>query len=147
VRTIADLDELARLVGGSDDLYVRWSHGPDRDLERTSRDELTGGRLPGLSANPLTVEPWWGNRPVRLWVARRIYDYLHLEHRRPSDVRPWVMRGDERGRGPDNEPLVECREPLAWLDQRVVEEAVAEVDGQSEATWGPLDRAAGHDGG
>ncbi|WP_370643856.1 DUF6098 family protein [Amycolatopsis sp. DSM 110486] len=27
-------------------------------------------------------------------------------------MRPWVLRGTEVARGPDNEPLVRCDEPL-----------------------------------
>ena len=79
--TVHDLDELAALVdraGPGDELYLRWSKGPDADGEQASRDALTGITLPGLSANPLRVEPWWGGRSLRLWVARRLYDYWHL---------------------------------------------------------------------
>jgi hypothetical protein len=56
---IEGLDQLAALVEGSrDDLYVRWSRGPQHDLRQSdepqsSIDGLTGLRLPGLSANPL----------------------------------------------------------------------------------------------
>jgi hypothetical protein len=73
--TIETLDELADLlerVGPEEELYVRWSNGPQVDLaggdgsEQCSRDALTGITLPGLSANPLRVEPWWGDRSMRL---------------------------------------------------------------------------------
>jgi hypothetical protein len=85
--TVDDLDDLTRLVseaGDRDGLYVRWSAGPVVDLRQddlgrgVSRDALTGVPLPGLSANPLAVEPWWEGRPLRLWVARKLYDYQHL---------------------------------------------------------------------
>lgn len=137
---IAHLDELVDLMADNDGLYLRWSRGPEADAERVSKDELTGVELPGLSASPLAVEPWWGDRGLRLWAARRLYDYQHLRERR-RNAQPWALRGDEVGRGPDNEPLVRCREALAWIDQRVVEEANRLIDEQ-QAEWGPLDRSA-----
>lgn len=163
--TISDLDELARLVeqAGADDLYVRWSRGPRADLadkpghdcgppsDRTnghdggrtaqsSRDELTGVPLPGLSASPLRVEPWWGGRSVRLWVARRLYDYRHLSDIRGPGVRPWVLRGEQRGRGPDNEPLVLCQRVIGWVSETALTQADEAVHEQGCHTWGPLNR-------
>jgi hypothetical protein len=146
---IDSLDGLARLVEESSDrdrLYVRWSLGPDADLAgpaggRTSLDALTGTVLPGLSANPLRVEPWWGGRSVRLWVARRLYDYRHLRDQRGPGVRPWVLVADECGRGPDNEPLVRCRRPLAWISDAALRECEAAVEGVRSGDWGPLRRA------
>ena len=58
------LIELRGVAGGV-------SEGPARGVPRA---------LPGLSASPLAVEPWWGDRPLGLWIARRLYDYSHLEH-------------------------------------------------------------------
>lgn len=137
--TISSLDELAALVGS--DVYVRWSKGPSADAASTSTDALTGVDLPGLSANPLRVEPWWGSRSVRLWVARRLYDYRHLRELRGPDVRAWVLRGDEVGRGPDNEPLVSCRESVAWISDDALTECEALVAEQRSPEWGPLDRS------
>jgi hypothetical protein len=146
--TITGLSELARLVddppaGG--ELYLRWSLGPAVDLADdpggSSRDTLTGTRLPGLSANPLTVETWWGDRSRRLWAARRLYDYRHLSE---SGARPWVLVGRTCGRGPDNEPLVRCRRPVAWIGAAVLSEAEALVRQQPSEAWGPLDRTARH---
>lgn len=141
METVKSLDELARLVAERPDLFIRWSRGPDVDAGRTSRDSLTGAELPGLCANPLAVEAWWGDRPLRLWVARRVYDYRHLAWESGPDVRAWVLEGEEIGRGPDNEPLVELRTPVAWVAEEVVAEAeqvVAEVD---RGDWGPLNRS------
>ncbi|MEU7059495.1 DUF6098 family protein [Streptomyces sp. NPDC046197] len=138
VHTLAGL---AALVERHRGLYVRWSHGPGTDLGTTSStDELTGVPMPGLSANPLDVEEWWEDRSVELWVARRLYDYAHLPHEKGPGVRPWALGGRERGRGPDNEPLVVDVEPLCWIDSGVIEEARAEVARQ-EAEWGPLRRS------
>jgi hypothetical protein len=142
--TIGSLSELAHLLdghGGNPALFVRWSEGPESDLAREhSIDELTRTELDGLSANSLAVEPWWGDRPVETWLARRIYDYLHLRsRRRPKEVRPWVLEGEEVGRGPDNEPLVRCRRALAWIGESVVDEAVRRIEA-SPGEWGPLDR-------
>ena len=140
--TIRSLHELAELLAAREALYVRWSKGPATDDQtQRSRDDLTEVELPGLSANPLAVEEWWGDRPLDLWVARRLYDYLHLRERRGPDVRPWILVGDEVGRGPDNEPLVRCREPVAWIADDVVTEAVEAVN-RHAAEWGPLDRQA-----
>jgi hypothetical protein len=134
------LDDLAGLVERRQGLYVRWSRGPATDLgDVSSTDELTGVPMPGLSANPLDVETWWRGRSVKLWVARRLYDYSHLPHEKGPDVRPWVLAGRETGRGPDNEPLVADCEPLCWIDAEVIEEAQREVARQEHA-WGPLRR-------
>lgn len=138
--TLRSLDELAELVGDRRDVYLRWSRGPQYDSEAASRDQLTGVPLPGLSANPLAVEDWWSGRSPRLWVARRLYDYRHLREVRGEGVRPWVLTGRELARGPDNEPLITCDEPLAWLDEGVVKEATRIVD-EEDDEWGPLRRA------
>jgi hypothetical protein len=134
------LEELAALLERHDGLYLRWSKGPALDLARTSsKDELTGIAMPGLSANPLDVEKWWGDRPLLLWAARRVYDYEHLPREKGAQVRPWVLKGAEAGRGPDNEPLVADVEPLCWLDDGVIEAARTEVARHREE-WGPLKR-------
>jgi hypothetical protein len=140
------LRELARLAERHRGLYVRWSHGPETDLgeatsrdEAMSRDDLTGTHMSGLSANPLDVEPWWEDRPVELWVARRLHDYSHLRRERGGGVRPWVLLGREKGRGPDNEPLVQDVEPMGWIDPKMIEEARAEV-AREDSGWGPLRR-------
>ncbi|NEY31117.1 hypothetical protein GTU99_02670 [Streptomyces sp. PRKS01-65] len=137
VRTLA---ELTGLVERRQGLYVRWSRGPETDLtDVSSKDELTGTPMPGLSANPLDVEEWWQDRPARVWVARRLHDYAHLPHDKGPGVRAWVLTGREIGRGPDNEPLVTDAHPLCWIDSGVIDEARAEVDRQ-ERPWGPLRR-------
>ncbi|MEV2253189.1 DUF6098 family protein [Streptomyces sp. NPDC050147] len=135
------LGELARLVEERHQgLYVRWSRGPATDLGKVmSRDDLTGMRMPGLSANPLDVEPWWEDRPVELWVARRLHDYSHLPREKGPGVRPWVLLGHECARGPDNEPLVDDVEPLAWIDAKMIAEAREKVAREAGA-WGPLRR-------
>ena len=140
--TVPSLDELAALVAERPDLYIRWSRGPEADTRGTSRDTLTGAELPGLCANPLAVEDWWGDRPLRLWVARRVYDYRHLEWEKGPDVRAWVLEGDELGRGPDNEPLVQCRRPVAWVAEQVVEEAEQVVASADPGDWGMLRRSS-----
>jgi hypothetical protein len=136
--SIDSLEKLARLARNPR-LYVRWSRGPEDDDSQHSRDDLTDVELPGLSANALHPEDWWGDRPIETWVARRLYDYLHLEKRRGPGVRPWVMEGEEIGRGPDNEPLVRCRRPIAWVADEVVQTARRLVEACS-TEWGSLDR-------
>jgi hypothetical protein len=147
--TIQSLDELAELLERSRDkeeLFVRWSRGPDVDMDcngggPVSRDALTGVLMPGLSANALSVEPWWGDRSVRLWVARRLYDYRHLRDLRGPGVRPWVLAGEECGRGPDNEPLVRLRRPIAWVSEDALRQCEHALDAQQSPEWGPLHRA------
>jgi hypothetical protein len=145
--TVTGLDELARLFAaeGGEDLYVRWSRGPRTDIgtgdtPESSRDGLTGIALPGLSANSLRTESWWRDRSIPLWLARRLYDYEHLRDLRGPGVRPWVLRGREIARGPDNEPLVVDVEPLAWVADEVLTEAQRLVDEQGSREWGPMDR-------
>ncbi|MFE9353120.1 DUF6098 family protein [Streptomyces olivaceoviridis] len=137
---MSTLAEAARLVERHQGLYVRWSKGPGTDLDSvSSTDELTGVPMPGLSANPLDVEDWWEDRSVELWVARRLYDYAHLPHDKGPGVRPWVLRGRETGRGPDNEPLVADVDPLCWIADEVIDAARDEVARQ-EREWGTLRR-------
>ncbi|XVS60491.1 DUF6098 family protein [Actinosynnema sp. CA-299493] len=141
--TFADLTDLVDLVedrSPARELYVRWSRGPEADNDRRSRDGLSGVRLPGLSANSLAVEPWWGDRPLRLWVARRLHDYRHLRERRGPGTRPWILEGTEVGRGPDNEPLVKCRHPIGWIADDVLLECERLVEEHAATNWGPLDR-------
>ncbi|HVV75442.1 MAG TPA: DUF6098 family protein [Mycobacteriales bacterium] len=136
--TLASLQELVALVQRQErDVYVRWSKGPDVDRDSQSRDDLTGVELPGLSASALAVEEWWQGRSLETWVARRLYDYRHLRERR--DARPWLLLGTEVGRGPDNEPLVRCERPLAWVAREVIEASEQLIDRQS-GEWGTLDR-------
>lgn len=131
---------MARLLDEHRGLYVRWSKGPVADLADTSgTDDLTGVPMPGLSASPLDIEEWWEDRPVELWVARRLYDYAHLPHDKGPGVRPWVLRGREPERGPDNEPLVADVEPLRGIADEVIDAARAEVARQERA-WVTLRR-------
>ncbi|MFK8907408.1 DUF6098 family protein [Streptomyces sp. YS-3] len=138
--TLTGLDAVTALVADRQDLYVRWSCGPERDLRSvSSTDDLTGIQLPGLSASALGVEKWWGDRPARVWVARRLYDYCHLPAVKDPATRPWVLRGREVGRGPDNEPLVIDVQPLAWITDDVITEAV-DIIKRLPGRWGPMDR-------
>lgn len=137
---IESLQKLAHLVTENEGLYVRWSRGPDWDLRNvSSTDDLTGVRLPGLSASALDVEDWWGRRPVNIWVARRLYDYCHLPRVKHPRTRPWLLRGFEAARGPDNEPLVRDVEPIAWVADHVITEA-RDIVADQPGPWGPIDR-------
>ncbi len=135
VTTMRELVDLVRRHG--ERLYVRWSRGPDVDSGSQSQDDLTGVNLPGLSASALAVEDWWEGRPLDTWVARRLYDYRHLRERRGA--RPWLFLGTEVGRGPDNEPLVRCEQPMAWIAEGVVASSERLIDEQA-GDWGTLDR-------
>lgn len=134
---LRSLDEVVAFVGDRADVFVRWSFGPAADVDGVSRDALTGTRLPGLCANPMAVERWWQGRPRRSWMARRLCDYEHLA---AKAAKPWLLRGREVARGPDNEPLVELLEPLAWIADEAVAEAEAEI-GMGRPGWGSLARS------
>ena len=90
--------------------------------------------------NPLAVEPWWGDRPLRLWIARRLYDYSHRSMRRHR--RAAVGAGRLRTvRGPDNEPPSAADRPVAWIAGSVISQAGPAVEEQN-GRWGPLRRPA-----
>lgn len=143
MQRVTSLDDLVRLVKGWErdrPLYVRWTANLDADLaDEVSRDELTRVELPGLSANCLAVEPWWGDRSTRAWLARKLYDYRHLPRQHGAGTRPWVLTGRESARGPDNEPLITDCEPVAEICEPVIEEA-AELVAEQPGDWGTLDR-------
>lgn len=139
MHTVATLDELAQLAEQRPRMFVRWSRGPNADASASSADELTGTPMPGLSASSLAVEPWWRDRPMRLWLARRLHDYRRLERDRAPGVRPWVLEGEEIARGSGNEPLVSCTRPVAWVADDVIAEADL-IMSEQDARWGPLRR-------
>lgn len=109
---LRSLAEVAGLVEVVRPLYVRFSGGPEQDVESVSRDHESGCLLPGLSVNPLTPEPWW-DRPVEHWVARQLCQYAHLM---TPERFPWLLTGEVAGRGPDSEPLLVEVVPAASLD-------------------------------
>jgi hypothetical protein len=121
MRTIDDLDELAEMVAREPVVFVRYSHGPDRDAQAVSRDYEAGVDLPGLSVTALTPEAWW-NRPPIDWIARRVCKYLELAEE-SAQRRPWVLNGRVVGNGPDHEPLVTDVEPIAWIGSRALRQA------------------------
>jgi hypothetical protein len=141
---VSSLDELVKLVDDWDGdlpLYVRWTRSLERDLQyEMSRDELTGIELPGLSANCLAVEPWWGDRSTRAWLGRKLYDYRHLPSQRGEGTRPWILTGRETARGPDNEPLITACEAVAEIADGVIDEA-SDLVADQPGNWGTLDRA------
>ncbi len=141
VPVITSLSELAALLGRRRGLFIRWARNWDNDEDQgCSRDALTGAPLPGLSANPLDVESWWADRPIELWAARRLYDYSHIRRKRGPDIKAWVLAGREVGRGPDNEPLIECADVIGIVGDAVLKEADELVQAHDSGVWGPLDR-------
>lgn len=123
MRRLDRLSELEDLVRAGHGLHVRYSKGPEADAARpASVDYESGLPLPGLSVNPLDPEPWW-TRPLRDWLARQLIQYAHIRDGASDDRVAWVLTGDVVGRGPDNEPLVRVREPVAILDDRIIDEA------------------------
>lgn len=72
-----------------------------------------------------------GDRSLELWLARRLYGYRHLRELHGLGVRTWILVGEELGREPDNEPLVRCLRPVAWIGEtalRECEQIIAEQD-------------------
>lgn len=121
---LPDLDTLEDVLPYiGDDVFLRFSRGPEDDRRRTSRDYESGLQLPGLSVVPLAPEPWW-DRPVEDWVARQISKYVHLRTEADDDRHAWLLRGRVVSRGPDNEPLVRGALPLARLSDRLLESAM-----------------------
>jgi hypothetical protein len=116
------LHELVRLVRARPGLFVRYSKGPDDDRRQTSRDYESGLELPGLSTNPLDPEEWW-SRPLEDWLSRRLCQYAYLAEQEGNDRLAWVLEGTVVGHGPDNEPLVELRRPVAFIGDELVAEA------------------------
>ncbi|WET82390.1 DUF6098 family protein [Amycolatopsis sp. QT-25] len=141
MQQLESLAELAALVRRRKGLYVRWAPSPEH-RPGTSRDELTGMELPGLSVNSLDPEPWWRGQSLELWLARRLYDYCHLRHDRRRDTKPWVLAGRVIGSGPDNEPLLTDPEPVGRISTAVLDEAhgLLREHARHDADWGPLRR-------
>ena len=121
MRVIDDFEELVDLVKRSDQLFIRYSEGPEADERGSSRDYEADVDLPGWSVTTLTPEPWWP-RPVADWVARRVCKYAELADAQP-DRRPWVLAGRVVGNGPDHEPLVVDVQPVGWLSPAVLDKA------------------------
>lgn len=142
---VEDLAGLEALVADRHDAYLRWSRGPEHEGSQ-SYDALSGAVLPGLCVSPLQVEPWWEDRSVRTWLARRVHDYEHLAEA-GEDIIAWVLTGREVGRGPDNEPLVDDIHPLALLPRSIVAEAREELERAGDTSeWGPLARGGARPG-
>jgi hypothetical protein len=120
IPTVDSLDELAEFVAKHPGVCVRYSKGPDHDRGRPSIDYESGLELPGLSCNPLDPEDWW-KRDVRDWFARQICHYASLGEE--PDRRAWLIEGEENGRGPDREPLLEPWGAVAWLSKDLIDEA------------------------
>lgn len=131
---LADLEELAAEAPG---LYIRYSHGPERDADGGSIDTESGLELPGLSVNPLHPEPWW-TRPLGDWIARQLCQYKHLQEKNPERF-AWVLRGRQVGRGPDCEPLLVDVLPVARLSPQLLAEAERRYRENFDAGCGPED--------
>lgn len=140
---ICSLDELVELAATHPALYLRWSGGPDADADANAAhcSDGDGGatrtRGTGVVVNPLAVEPSWGDRPLRAWLVRRLHDRRHLGER-TRDARPWLLEGDEVGRGPDGEAAVACRRPIAWVARDVIDAALEEAEAQAGADEAPV---------
>lgn len=119
VTTVEDLAGLVELVEADQGLYLRYSKGPEHDLDRTSVDYESDLELPGLSVTVLDAPGWW-TRSLTDWLSRQVCKYADLEG---NGLRPWVLTGHEVGYGPDHEPLVVDAAPVAWLGEQVMAQA------------------------
>jgi hypothetical protein len=116
LHTLAEVSELVQALGL---VHVRYSAGPSADRAVVSRDHESGCLMPGLSANPMTPEPWW-DRPVEHWIARQLNQYAHLM---VGDRFPWLLTGEISGRGPDCEPLLVAITPVASVGPTALDQA------------------------
>ncbi|MFD7024435.1 DUF6098 family protein [Promicromonospora sukumoe] len=116
LHTLAEVSELVQALGL---VHVRYSAGPSADRAAVSRDHESGCLMPGLSANPMTPEPWW-DRPVEHWIARQLNQYAHLM---VGDRFPWLLTGEISGRGPDCEPLLVAITPVASVGSPALDQA------------------------
>ncbi|MER7208963.1 DUF6098 family protein [Streptosporangium sp. NPDC000239] len=114
--------ELVDLVAERPGLFVRYSHGPERDAEESSRDYEADVDLPGLSVTTIGPEPWW-TRPAEDWIARRLCKYGDLDEGQEERRRPWLLEGRVVASGPDHEPLVVDTVPVAWIGESAIAEA------------------------
>jgi hypothetical protein len=118
---IRQLGQLAELACDDQDVYLRYSRGPEADAQRASRDYESGLELPGLSVIPLTP-PAWCSRPVPDWLARQVCKYVQLADGEPAR-QAWVLSGRKVGLGPDQERLLADPCPMAMLSDAVLEQA------------------------
>jgi hypothetical protein len=137
LRRVHHLAQLAAVVRACPGLHVRYSAGPDDDARRHSIDTESGLELPGLSVNPLDAEDWW-TRPLEDWLARQLSQYRHLAEEDPERI-AWILRGEVAGRGPDCEPLLRDVEPVAILDEHLLDEAWDRYQRVFDAGRGPAD--------
>lgn len=137
MRPLTRLAELASLVRSTPELHVRYSRGPEDDADGGSLDTESGLELPGLSVNPLAPEAWW-TRPLEDWLARQLCQYRHLAEQ-DEDRFAWVLRGREVGRGPDCEPLLADVDPVARLEESLLDEAEDRYRSRFDAGRGPAD--------
>jgi hypothetical protein len=125
MRPVTSMEDLANLV--DEGLFLRISGGPSKDRATASHDYESGLELPGLSVVPLAAPSWW-TRPQQDWLARQVCRYVHLIEESDDERYGWLLRGRIVARGPDNEPLLDDIEPLAWLPQEVLDEARTRYD-------------------
>jgi hypothetical protein len=117
--TLDRLSELTLLIDHGEDVYLRYSPGPDADAVQPSKDHESGLLMSGVSANPLRPPRWW-TRSAEDWVARRVCQYLR---ELDEGARPWVLTGRVVDFGPDNEPLLVDLQPIAWLSDELLDTA------------------------
>jgi hypothetical protein len=120
---LRSLAEVVDVVGAHDVMYLRYSEGPEEDLDGggSSRDYEADVELPGLSVTVVSPEPWWP-RPVEDWVARRLCKYAELGT--AGGRFAWLLTGRLVGNGPDHEPLVDQVRPVARVGDEAIDEAV-----------------------
>ncbi len=114
---LGELVDLLSLAG--DEVYLRYSPGPEADAGHSSKDHESGLLMPGVSVNPLRPPGWW-TLPAEDWLARRVCQYLRELH---EGARPWLLTGRQVDFGPDNEPLLVDVVPIAWLSDELLTEA------------------------
>lgn len=117
IATITTIEELETIIETTDNLFVRWSHGPEAD-----------------ATNNWISKNWAGT-----WdEARGDYDYVPVDEiglsatwmTDPSDAKTWkgdtygtvcyILTGEEIARCSDDEPLLRFVEPVAILSPELI---------------------------
>lgn len=112
VRPFKSLSDVRDAVGKYDDVFVRWSKGPDYDLKpgAVSRDYQSGATHAGLSAMPLSADLTDADLARHL----RSYDYLTDLDRNPTAGH--IYRGRRVGLDSDGSPVIAPSEYLGPID-------------------------------
>jgi hypothetical protein len=116
-------------------VVFRFSRGTSPDVTDELPTITNLAELVGLSGDDVFVR--WSKGPAEDAASASCDSLTGVEL---PDLSAGPRRGG--GPGPDNEPLVRCLEPLAWVAETALTECSELVDAQHSEEWGPLDRSS-----